>query len=481
MPYNVIFQYPMWCVLVVAAFLLLSTMTLAAEPWWWSQIKETQGFEGYQHVETIDEFPWMSQSGVAFNEKTYDFLNQVLRQESDGTLKLDGSQSLDNFMLDQYSKISYHISDKDMATQNQRALTLEVLSSSIVETYERIFGEISPEQITEAKKEVGSNFMVTRFAYIADYKIAYIWSCRAQHKLPPLKSRDMQNLNFTSLFDMLPCIPASAAPVGVFFAEYLLETFELDVITASLGKGALLRQLIHNIETPTLTNGGIEVGVVPAPTIRPGFKIDSPSTLYDQLVYSKRKILASFRSQNQIPLNMSCVEDPHCVSSKTSMIESYSMDVEFDRYAFVHWRPNLFDSSTMSGWFSPEIIREAWNDTHANTGYHYIMDHEPKASGYVDAAVISRYPLINVTISVYDLEEFAGSIPSNATLNLHVAGFPNPFVTNDYVLNHVRSTVHFSFSPPMQVISVPSTDQTAFIIAMHPVWIIPPKDSSDKK
>ncbi|WP_148699379.1 hypothetical protein [Candidatus Nitrososphaera evergladensis] len=415
-------------------------------------------------------FPWYWQLPDGFNKLTYDYLDNVVRTTEQGLLAL--SPSFSTRYLDLLNTIDYVWSTKEVKELEGLIGEIHSLEQEIVSKYEDDgdnnsnnsgggFGEIIYEaELEEAAKEMRLPVM-TKIAYVLNYKLGYVWSGRRSQKLAPMNSKDLYET--TDLSPLFLQAPPRALDI---FSKPLANLFQLYRKWAStLGclceKSSLVQLALQNNCRPKLGNGGI---VIVHPdgnkSISVGYRVLQP---VNQVAKSLNDPANTLEMQISVEeLNAEGGEVKVSVNKKPPLIvPGPIMQLEFREHNRIYHtfsfdgtcsqaiikktffgptvidvQPFVFKPESQSGWLYLEPIRKAVENLKAGDdddndndndkeGYRFVLppacDFNPGGDfGLIGSLFVCREITIEIMYPQGDLKSLSSSFPTDAAAALNV-------------------------------------------------------------
>ncbi|MCC5624303.1 hypothetical protein [Nostoc sp. CHAB 5715] len=267
----------------------------------------------------------------------------------------------------------------------------------IVSEYQRIFGEITVEDLKKAQNRLGDQAVLTKIDYVISYVFGSQWSGRQEKEKLPLTYKEMANAQ--NIKDLLPKMPVSGEPIVMELSSYLALMESVNLLQSEIQMGNwIVRQMINNTSHPTRQNGGMQTvnpntGAV-SQTFQVGYSISRSLASIENDLNNKQQIIKvdiktsekssteaiasiaglssfsvgsvlRFSQENSFDDNMQMVQG----SSKDSLIE-----IKYPGYTMVPIEPLAWQQATNIGWYYEDPIAEAYkNGTQDVTGFKFVL------------------------------------------------------------------------------------------------------------
>lgn len=376
----------------------------------------------------------------------------------------------------------HSVADQKALQASQNAASTQ--AASLVAAFNTVFGAPSATDYataTAAMSAYPAYGPSTEINFIIDYVMGKRW---AGHNGP---YSNVQMQNTASLSTLLTAAPANAGTILPLASQYLV----------ALGQGAALtdqanfanmqiRAMKTNLLTPTAANGGMTVFnaqanqpnnpvlpgyiVGPTPSQDPAMQTAEVSATFGSVATSANTWNISYEGQAGISvgsfLNFSAGTTvsgdiaSQCGSSATMSIEvTYpNVVVEPAISATPEALSTVAADGTAVGWFSPEIVQQAFKNTRlgsdAPSGFAFIGGILPENFGYPSTIVISGYPEITVTVTNGDYNAYQAWQKTHTSFNVSLFGIislasgSTDTYTSTVTSQESNSSFTFKLSPP---------------------------------
>jgi hypothetical protein len=443
------------------------------------------------------DFNWYwENSNLNFNNGTFKYISAgVSPGTTPGTVQLSPAGGFPNSYVRLLSSLAFTLDANDQATLNQALQNAQAQEIAVVSTYTGIFGEITADQMAQAQKVIPA--VQTNFDYVVSYVLGAVWSGAT----PPLTWATMKAAR--NLQQLLPNMPASGEPVLGTVQIFLNVLGTAISLQDELNLGTwILGQLNSNTSAPSESNGGM-------PTVDPNngkilpfqvaYTISSPVTsIQNDLNNTNRSFQLSMATSQaaQQQLDVSIAEssefavggvlyfsdsqgNQYNMNTFAGTSASSTITVTFTGFTMVPSAPSAWQQATDLGWFYGDPIAEAWQHWTSGTnptGFNFVSDpssilgKDGRGLGQISNLLISNYPTISITYTDADYQTFQSSWVSTASGNITLFGFIpiGSFSAGVYSSssqqNGSNSSFTLSFTPSKQVLSVPTLQQTAYVI-----------------
>ena len=451
------------------------------------------------------DFHWVYQNDDGnFNKATYNYISaRVSPSDIAGVAQLSDAGGFPNAYDRVINSLSFDLSPQDQAVVNRAKDQASVQAQSVIATYQGIFGQITEQDMREARDAVGPSNAANKMDYILNFIMGYVWSGRQQRHMPPLSWAEMQRAR--SLRALLPNLPPSGEPVLSTVTGYLnilgpsVSLQDLRELGNWIGE-----QLKFNTANPDQANDGMKTvdpntGSVSERHNTVGYAIPvSTAKIRNDLDNDGRSFALSMevsqaeRSEVRVHVDGSA---GFTVNSFLRYSRSQSFDydmtrirgassdasvtVEYPGFTFIPIQVTAWQQAANVGWYNGQPIAEAYaNRENPKTGFNFVTQppfnlrplSEGGNFGRLTGLLISRYPTIKIHFRNANFEEFKESFQQNASGNLTLFGFINLGSSREgtyqsqYEAGRSNSEFTVTFKESDAVLSQAPLQKTAFVI-----------------
>lgn len=419
-----------------AADRYLQTVTTSAQNTFGQQLKCTlSSIQG----NGLGDFNWSYSNGNSsqLNGATYNWLSAEMSPPDNNNMVSAGTANSFNTLYQSFVQgIYYQYSTADLAALQKSQNAASTQSAALVSAFNSTYGAPTASDYATATKEMNAYppfSASTEINFIIQYVMGKMWA----GLLGPYTTVQMQNT--ASLSTLLTNAPANAGTILPLASAYLV----------ALGQGAALTDqanlanmqigaMKNNILTPAAANGGMTVYNAQSNQqnnpVLPGYLVN-PQVPQDPTVQTNQ-VQATFSSQATSSNSWNIAYSGHAGISVGSLLvcsvgtsvsgdiasqcgASAKMDISIT-YPNVVAAPAISSApqglstvaanGTATGWFSPTIAQQAYNNTIAGTsapsGFAFIGGALPANFGYASTVVISGFPTVTVTVTNGDYSAF---------------------------------------------------------------------------
>lgn len=450
-------------------------------------------------------YNWQDNNNV-FNRGTYSMINATVspgKIEGAAALGPEGSFSRDYIQV--LSGIAYSLNGQDTEKMNKVQESAQAQQQTIIQNFQTTYGNITDKHLEEARSVVGEWGVKNKYDYIISYVLGTQWSGTQSESKKPLTYQEMSDAR--NLKDLLPNRPSSSDQVINDVSLYLNMTSSVNALQTQMQNGSwTVAQVIKNTASPTEANGGIKTfnpndGSVDK-DYRTGWNVNSPvATIQNDLnnegrvIEFKIKTSAASGSSLNVSVNGSA---GFTVGSwlKFSLGTSFSYDmstfqgtsrdaeisVQYKGYSVVPLSSLAWQQDINTGWYNNSIIRQAIDNQGKDvSGFKFASSTPPPFNfkplkdggdfGWMNNVIISNYPTITIKYKNADFKSFEEAWSTKTSGNLSLFGFislgsfSQGASGSSYEKGSSNSEFTLTFSPSKELITVPTMQKQAFVIA----------------
>ncbi|HSS51389.1 MAG TPA: hypothetical protein VLX28_20800 [Thermoanaerobaculia bacterium] len=444
------------------------------------------------------DFHWYYENlnGI-FNQGTFDYVSaRVSPDDIPGLAQISPAGGFPNAYIQVVTAIYYLLGKEDEARLQRAVADASAQATVVVHTYQRIFGEITADQMSEGQAALGETAVSNKQDYVIGFVMGYLWSGQRAQNRPALAYTEMAAA--PDLAGLLPLMPAPGEPVPAVAQEYLRLLGPANALEDQMFLGGwTLAQLRNNTAGPNAANGGMKTvnpntgGISEDDQVGYGVgasiaalqrELNDPSRLI-RAVVSVVWDAAAVHSPGQARLSVESLL--HLVLADGSRRELLQLEgtggqatitIDYPGFTMVPTGPRSWLEQDNTGWFHGGPIAEAnRNRCKAVSGFHFTVPPAynlgPLAEGgdfgLITHLLISNPPIVTIHFREGDLERFSMRLAQGASGRLGLFG-PGPERRSSAPLYSV------SYSPlsgggfalnlaPVQL-PVPPLQQTAYVI-----------------
>ncbi|MFF2631132.1 hypothetical protein ACFVUN_35865 [Kitasatospora griseola] len=438
------------------------------------------------------EFPYtfLTNNNRFFSE-TYDFINRDLVSDP-GTDYMAFADPLINRYSTYYSQLGWKLSDADDEQMKKVLEKSQEASGTLVVEYERLYGEITVEQLKEAKR-------VNKHDYIIDVVLRQ-WTGGKKFKF---EEDTLDNLE-----EYLPEMPDSGKKLLPLISKAMKPYLAVaGLVNSQLAAEDVMGDIRNNINNPKKDKESIAVeGDKPEadPKRRPGFKITPtiPKTIDDRLKdpgSSKATVTMNFSnfSEGKADLKVGnhavgAIQLANILTFSGSSGHSYSLEkmntssedcsvsLTYRGLTVVYIEQVKYKSDLRSGWFDLAPLEQAlrYGPDHDKTGYILTPYPDDKGINALEYLVISCFPSLKVSYQSGSASSVLEELKSSDSISVSLFGIP--LGAAGYSYNEKNFNSHgegkgfeISFETPMEVTGN-TLDRRAHVIgggvrSIHPI------------
>ncbi|MCP2029738.1 hypothetical protein L1276_004932 [Flavobacterium sp. HSC-32F16] len=450
-------------------------------------------------------YNWQNLNNI-FNRGTYDMLTgNVSPGNISPAAALDTAGSFPNNYIQVLSGVEYSLNKADTITMNKVQGDAQAQQATIVQDYQTAYGTITDAQIDAAKEVVGAWGVATKYDYIISFVLGTQWSGTQSSKKQPLTYNEMSSAR--NLKDLLPNRPGSSDLTINNVSIYLNMTATVNTLQTQMQDGSwTIAQARRNTSNPTENNGGIKTfnpvdGSIDK-DFRTGWKLNkSIADIQNDLNNESRVI--EFKMQTSkasgSSLNVSIngstgfsvgswlkfslgTQFSYDMSTFKGTSQDAEITVQYKGYSILPISPLAWQQDINTGWYNGSIIRQAYENQGKDvSGFKFSSSTPPPFDfksfkdggnfGWTNNFIVSNYPTIIIKYKNADFNSFKESWSTKTSGNLKLFGFISlgSFSAgasgSSYEKGSNNSEFTLTFSPSQEIISVPTFQKQAFVIA----------------
>ncbi|KAB1158381.1 hypothetical protein F7018_09395 [Tenacibaculum aiptasiae] len=450
-------------------------------------------------------YNWQNLNNI-FNRGTYDILTgNVSPGHVNPSAALSTAGSFPNNYIQVLSGIEYSLNNEDTIKLNKVQGNAQAQQATIVQDYQTTYGEITDNQIKEAKEVVGAWGVSTKYDYIISYVLGSQWSGTQVANKPPLTYDEMSSAR--NLKDLLPNRPGSSDQVINDVSIYLNMTAPVNALQTQMQNGSwTVAQAIKNTQAPNKKNGGMKTFDPVTGNIddnfRTGWNLNkSIAEIQNDLNNDSRVIEFKMTTSESSGSNLNVSINGSTGFSVGSWLKfslgtqfSYDMStfqgtskdaeitVQYKGYSILPISPQAWQQDINTGWYNGSIIRQAYENQGKNvSGFKFASSTPPPFNfkdfreggnfGWMNNFIISNYPTIIIKYKNADFNSFKEAWSTKTSGNLKLFGFISlgSFSAGAsggrYEKGANNSEFTLTFEPSKEIISVPEFQKQGFVIA----------------
>ncbi|MBU2896826.1 hypothetical protein [Vibrio hepatarius] len=450
-------------------------------------------------------YNWQNLNNL-FNQGTYDLMSgNVAPGNIEGAAELGSSGSFAVDYVQVLSGIAYALNEADTAKLNKVQGDAQAQQATIVQDFQTTYGNITEDQLAEAKSVVGQWGVSTKYDYIISYVLGTQWSGTAAANRAPLTYEQMSTAR--NLKDLLPQRPGSSDQVINDVAIYLNMTQSVNALQTQSQNGSwVVAQALRNTQNPSEANGGMETfnpvdGSVET-KLRTKFQINkSMADIQNDLNNEQRVIEFNLTTSEASGSSMNVSVNGSAGISVGSWLKfsvgtsaSYDMStfegcsrdaevtVQYKGYSIVPMSPLAWQQDINTGWYNGDIIRQAVENQGKDvSGFKFASSTPPPFNfdslkeggnfGLINNVIISNYPTITIKYKNADFNSFKQAWSTKTSGNMSLFGlislgsFSAGASSSHYEQGASNSEFTLTFAPSEELISVPEFQKQGFVIA----------------
>lgn len=449
-------------------------------------------------------YNWQNLDNV-FNGGTYDLISgNVAPGNLQGTAELGQAGSFSNDYVQVLNGIVYSLDNEDTASMNKVQGEAQTQQATIVQDFQTTYGNITDEQLKQAKEVVGQWGVKTKYDYIISYVLGTQWSGTQAAGEKFLSYEAMSSAR--NLKDLLPARPGSSDQVINDVSIYLNMTASVNALQTQMQNGSwTVAQAIKNATVPTKTNGGMKTfnpndGAIDA-NFRTAWSVNSAMASIqndlnneDRVIEFKMSTSASQGSSMNVSVNGSAgisvgswlkfslgTKFSYDMSTFQGTSRDADITIQYKGYSIVPLSPLSWQQDINTGWYNGSIIRQAVKNIGKDiSGFKFASGTKPPFDfetldkggnfGWMNNIIVSNYPTITIKYRGADFKSFKEAWSTQTSGNLSLFGFISlgSFSAgasgSKYEQGQSNSEFTLTFGPSQEVLTVPNAQKQAFII-----------------
>jgi hypothetical protein len=440
---------------------------------------------------TTGDLPWFWQEGTAFNDSTYNWINNVFAFSSDGYVVTQGGDLTTSY-FEVLSDLTFVLDPADSQKVNQANLTAAATINTLINDWITTQGPF-PAGVTTQAAEL--NFIMTQ---------VLSWGT------PGLTLSQLRSSTNPSA--LLPNIPLGAEPIVTDLMTYLGQTSSVaniqTVVTSAVAQINATKANVHPQPAPTTPTPGfmetINGAIVPEINI-----LESTANIKNALLPTSGglSVSASYTCTKSgsntvqvttasgaagvgdlgLLLAFANESSSQNLFSFDSTLNSCMVTLTFNGVTTFTPKFLPYNISTGLGWWNPGPIEQAANPVPNQSGY--VFDPTPPFNfgtrgnfGVISSLLISQQPTISLTYSTNNLQAFQQTFQQNSRwgvtfLGMALGGGSSSYYQAQTQQDAVAGTVTLTMSPAGITTPISATDQFAYVIGAEILWPGAPSQS----
>ncbi|MFJ9848736.1 hypothetical protein [Streptomyces sp. NPDC101150] len=380
------------------------------------------------NVAGVGQFPYNYESANnIFSANTWTWINRLAVPTNGDVVGLGEPLTTRYDLL--LGKLSYQLSKDDTAKKIKAGNDALEVAQQVVAQYEELYGTITPDQLTAAKAP-------TKIDYITAYMLAQ-WA--SPNKL------QLTGDNIRNLTRQLPSLPPSAQTLISPITTYLEKMVSVLGLQNDVGNASfLLGNLLQNTEHATAGNGGLSTT---DGKVHPGYTVSpAQGDIYNGLNSDRHfTITAKAKSYNENKVELqingeAVVYIPivdlfgiggggsvhYSLDQLSTERSTFQMEMTFKGITGVSFRPADYQEDTLSGWWYPQPLRDAFAHQGKDDFSGWALTPFPPDTHFAHLSflAISQPPTIKVTFSSGRASRQAQTLESHSGVDISFLGIP---------------------------------------------------------
>jgi hypothetical protein len=432
----------------------------------------------------LGNFPynWQNPSNLQFNANTYNWINANLLAGASPIQQATGSFFTNEF-ISALGSITYTLSNQDQATLNAATANATNQQAAILNQWVAIYGALPPTTPTQTPTDVIVSTICTSWASTTPCTL-------------------MQIQNSKNLNALLGNTPASGKPILPLLSNWLNALgSSVSLQNAVSMNNGYLANALANVQTPTVANGGLQVGA----TVFPAYSVATPmSSILNELADTSNAITLqmSVSTANSSEYSVSVSGGAgfnipfldffgisigsnanYFQSDISSNATSIDISMTYTGITLVQYAPTAFNESTSMNWFYMAPILQAIQLGPNNTtvsGYKFSpqpgIDFSANGPfGLTQGCAIANYPSVKIVVTSSNYQSIASAFNSSTSVGLSFLGIPlcsstvNTYSSSsstDASANQVTITL----SPPANLVAGTALTAEGWILGVQPFY-----------
>ncbi len=451
---------------------------------------------GMPNMVAIDEgllgdFPWYWQNGTNFNEKTFGWINNVFAYNQDGYLQTSG-EAYTTAYFNVLQDTAYVLDSADASAYNNANDANAAVVNTVISDWTTTMGAFPAGTPSTQIGEL--NYVMTQ---------VLTWGT------PGLTLGQLRNsTNPTSL---LPNIPLGANQIVNDLMTYLANTSSVANIQASVlsanNQLAQTKLAISPAPTTLPVEGWMQTSDDKGNMlIVPEIDVDESTAVIQNNLLPKsgtgKSFTASFTaaqgSSNTVDVTASVgggavgdldffitlsgsASSSLNIFSADSSQESVEVGMQFNGVTTVTPKPYPYSITSGKGWWNPEPVQNAANDSSSQSGYQFTP--EPPYNfatdgdfGFLSRLLISQQPVLTLTYNTSNYSAYEKTFQEQSSWGVSFLGIPlgggsQSYYSCETSYESSSQTVTVTMTPVGNVSPVTPTDQLAYVVGGEVDWI----------
>ncbi|OCX52146.1 hypothetical protein BEL04_11680 [Mucilaginibacter sp. PPCGB 2223] len=437
-------------------------------------------------------FYW--QNGSFFNAYTWNYINNLFAYNQINNNYYTNGDGLNTALYNAFSAISYVLSSTDQATVNQAYLNNTGDMATLVSNYINGGYSTVPAGTTQAQ-----------YNYVLQQMLD--WSQPSGSTMPPVSyTTFFQSPNPAALLPYAP--PGAAQLIKQLIAIVNKMGAANAIIGAQQAVVSELSNVLKNIQGPVnySTSNPTPAGWMalvddngpvsscepqwilnpPAATITTGLETGSSFTVrltVTDIDNSTCNVSVNGGAGVSVGVGFfginASTSASYDLSTITENITQLDVTMTFNGVTNISMVPSAYNISTSAGWWLPSILSQAVNYNSAVSGpymppsaYNFNQDGN---FGVLNNLFISQLPAMELTFTTINADEINQIFTTTTSwgvdfLGIDFGGGSSTSTYTSHVSDYSSNSITITMAPPSFPSSLPSNDQTAFVIGASLTW-----------
>ena len=436
----------------------------------------------------LGDFPWFWNNSGPFNLKTFNWLNNVFRFNQDGYVETDQTSFLTAY-YNTILSIGYVLSPAEQDALNKAINQNAAIVNTMISDFISAFGPIPTTT---------PNTPIAKLNYITAQVIS--WGA-SNLTLSTLRS----SLDPIAL---LPNRPLGSETVINDLMTYLAATSSVENIQAAVlvrnNQLADIRRNIQPVPSSAVQGWMQTVDDAGQNTIVPQINIaESIATIQNGLFPANGSgntfsVSMSVKKVDEQTVQVTAdggiggsgwinwfqisggVQASYNMFSFDQQVQNLKVKITFNGVTRVTPAPAAYDASSRTGWWMPDIIRQAVNFDPKSDGYRFNLPPvynfgNNGTFGLVSALIICQQPTFELTYTKADYSKFQQVFQQRSSWGISFLGIPLAGGSQSYYHSELHEdstsgTITIKMSPPVGPAPVPTLDQLAYVAGVSINW-----------